>query len=155
MTFGAVLSALESGASNMTTDVCVPSERTAAMCEPSGDQVGNPYKPSEVSSRATRLPSGRITDSELSAARRAIRPAAPTGAIDRAGELELPGGLDDGLAEAPPAADEDSEGIGEGAGLPHAPTSSRTTDSAAPPVHLIVQRYARHRPVDRTMLAPS
>jgi hypothetical protein len=110
------------------------------MYAPSGDHVGNPYIPSDVSSRMAIPPSGSRTDSELSAARTAMRPSTATGVVVPAEPLA--DGLVAGLVELPLV------GEGEGVGLPHAVTIKRTIAVAAPPVHLIGQRYARDVPVD-------
>ena len=124
MTFGAV-AALPSGASNTTTTVFVPSDRTAAIRDPSGDQVGNPYMPSDVSSRTVDVPSAATTEIEPSPARTAIEPLdpmAPAGAGDAGDALATP------LAEAE-GEDTATDGaaLGDGVVLPQAAARSAVT----------------------------
>jgi hypothetical protein len=65
------------------------------------------------------------------------------------GPLEgLGPGLLPGLAVAPPAGEATVLGDGVGLGLAQPTTTVRTIAVAAPPVHLIVQRYASAVPSD-------
>jgi hypothetical protein len=104
MTFGPG-SDVPFGESKTTTTVFVPSDRTAAMRDPSGDHVGNPYIPSEVSSRGVEAPSDATTEIEPSSARTAIEPVDPIGPAEAAvlaaavTDGEGPGAEDAGLVE--------------------------------------------------------
>jgi hypothetical protein len=113
------------GASKTTTEVMVPSERTAAIRDPSGDQVGKPYLPSDVSSTSVEVPSASMTEIEPSSARTAIEPVDPIGAL----EVDAAGtGLDAPLADGEEAAVTDGAALGEGVGVPQAAASNTLTE---------------------------
>lgn len=122
MTFGAGVEP-PSGASKTTTAVFVPSDRTAAIRDPSGDHVGKPYMPSEVSSRRVDVPSAATTEIEPSPARTAIEPVDPIGPTD-GGTLgsALATSLADGEGGAPEGA-----ALGDGWELAQAAASSAVT----------------------------
>jgi hypothetical protein len=108
-------------ASNTTSDVSVPLDRTAAIRDPSGDHVGNPKLPSASPDKAADRPPASMIDNEASWLRTAIDPDA---AIGRSATIEVVGsaaGLDVaialGVADAGVAS-----GVEDGVGPPHAAT---------------------------------
>jgi hypothetical protein len=103
--------------------VFVPSDRTAAILDPSGDQVGNPYIPSDVSSRRVELPSAATTEIDPSSARTAMEPVDPIGPPDAA---ELGAALGAPLAEAE-GVTADRAALGDGVVVAQAAARSAVT----------------------------
>jgi hypothetical protein len=96
------------------------------MRDPSGDHVGNPYRPSAVSPRRIDLPSAPTTEIEPSFASTAIEPEETIGpaAVDALGAS---------LGAMLPAGDEvtaEGTALGDGAVLPHAAARNAETATA-------------------------
>jgi hypothetical protein len=105
----------------MTTSVPVPLARTAAIREPSGDHVGNPYDPFAASDSRVCFPSASTIDSEPSVARTAREPVDAIGWSllgDTVGAILAVAG--EGLALAVSVEVE----LPDGTGPPHAATAA-------------------------------
>jgi hypothetical protein len=97
-------------------DACVAVDRTAAIRDPSGDHVGNPWAPLLASASTAAWPSARTTASDPSGPRTAID---PDEAIGTAAGSGLGGIALVAAAEKSGVGTDDGGWLGEGAGPPH------------------------------------
>lgn len=154
-TVGSAAPVVASAASKTTTALFVPSERTTAICEPSGDHDGKPNCPLRVSDRTRDDPSVATIESDPSVFWTAIDPVEaigwPTDAEPAGTRLAIPplGSPVDTAELADAAGLADGAYDGEGGGVAQPATKiARITLRATPRDDLIGQRYASHLPAD-------
>src|SRR4029078_8542400 len=156
MTVGSTGPVATSAASNTTTAVFVPSERTTAIREPSGDQDGKPNWALLVSETRCDDPSVATIERDPSVSWTAIEPddaigwsADPETAGPRLAGAPLAWALADVVALGETAALADGAAEGDGVGLAQpATTIARMAAQATPRFDLIGQRYAPYLPSD-------